>query len=75
MENESIPRREEVRSMLTPEVNVCGECQTKYKEYSSCGECGQNMLSPDYTSMVYECPLCGKIYCENCWQKKEHTDL
>jgi hypothetical protein len=73
MENVDNPRRDEVRAMLTPEVNVCGDCQTRYKEYASCSSCGQNMLSPGYSGMIYECPLCSNIYCENCWQNKEDS--
>ena len=64
-------KKDKVRSMLTPEVLVCGGCQDKYADQASCAGCGKNMLHPDYNGMVYECPLCGELYCEACWDKKE----
>jgi predicted RNA-binding Zn-ribbon protein involved in translation (DUF1610 family) len=64
-------KKEKVRSMLTPEVLVCGSCQQKYSEQASCAGCGKNMLSPGYNGMVYECPLCGELYFENCWDTME----
>jgi hypothetical protein len=29
------------------------------------------MLDASYTDMVYECPICSQLYCEECWKKKE----
>lgn len=64
-------KREKIRNLLTPDVQVCGECREKYKEEASCKSCGRNMLEPTYKGMVYECPLCGNLYCEDCWKKME----
>ena len=32
----------------------------------TCSKCGIIMFKPDYDVKVYECPICGKPYCENC---------
>jgi len=69
--NEDEIRREKIRNLLTPDVVVCKECRETYKEETSCSVCGINMLDPNYKGMVYECPICGKLYCENCWNKME----
>ena len=62
---------EKIRTMLTPDVLVCKDCREKYKDLSTCGGCGTNMLDPEYKGMVYECKVCDKLYCENC---KDHSD-
>ena len=66
MPDENI-KREKIRNILTPDVQVCDACREKYKEQASCSVCGVNMLIPSYTGMVYECPLCNNLYCESCW--------
>ena len=67
--------REKIRNILTPDVQVCPTCREKYKEEASCKACGRNMLDPSYKGMVYECPLCGNLYCEDCWNKMEAGTL
>lgn len=64
-------RKEKIRTLLTPDVKVCGTCREKYKEEASCSACGVNMLDPSYSGMVYECPLCNHLYCEQCWGNME----
>lgn len=71
MERGEVNKQERVRAMLTPEVEVCGQCQDRYRELATCSACGQNMLSPGYSGMVYECPLCGELYCQSCWDTME----
>ncbi|HDS58702.1 MAG TPA: hypothetical protein ENN54_00170 [Thermoplasmatales archaeon] len=66
MQEENI-RKEKIRTILTPDVKVCGDCREKYKQEASCSACGVNMLDPSYSGMVYECPLCNELYCEQCW--------
>ncbi|MFO8133470.1 MAG: hypothetical protein R6U10_06025 [Thermoplasmatota archaeon] len=70
MQEEGI-KKDKIRSILTPDVQVCGRCREQYKEEASCSACGTNMLNPSYNGMVYECPLCGELYCEACWSKME----
>ncbi len=67
--------KEKIRNILTPDIQVCPACREKYKNEASCSSCGRNMLDPSYKGMVYECPLCGKLYCEECWNSMEsgHT--
>lgn len=64
-------KKDKIRNLLTPDVGVCGGCRENYKEEASCHSCGKNMLDPAYKSMVYECPVCGNFYCEDCWKKME----
>lgn len=64
-------KKDKIRSLLTPDVHVCGGCKEHYKEEASCHICGKNMLDADYADMVYECPICSQLYCEGCWKKKE----
>ena len=71
--NEEEIRREKIRNLLTPDVIVCKDCRDKYKDETSCSVCGINMLDPNYKGMVYECPVCGKLYCESCWSKIEEV--
>jgi len=73
--NEDEIRREKIRNLLTPDVVVCNDCRVKYKEETSCSICGVNMLDPSYKGMVYECPVCGKLYCESCWNKMEEGHM
>ncbi|MEA2054721.1 MAG: hypothetical protein U9O96_06400 [Candidatus Thermoplasmatota archaeon] len=73
MQEEDI-KKEKIRNILTPDIQVCGLCREKYKEEASCSSCGCNMLDPSYKGMVYECPLCSKLYCEDCWKKMEHVE-
>jgi predicted RNA-binding Zn-ribbon protein involved in translation (DUF1610 family) len=70
MQEESI-KKDKIRNILTPDVQVCGGCCEQYKEEASCASCGKNMLHSSYNGMVYECPLCGELYCEACWTKME----
>ena len=65
-------RKEKIRNLLTPDVVVCKGCRDTYKNVTSCGACSVNMLNPDYKGMVYECPVCGKLFCESCWDKTGH---
>jgi len=69
--NEEEIKKEKIRNLLTPDVLVCRDCRERYKEDVSCSVCGKNMLDPSYKGMVYECPVCGKLYCEECWNKME----
>ncbi|RLF33361.1 MAG: hypothetical protein DRN21_02280 [Thermoplasmata archaeon] len=72
--NEDEIRKEKIRNLLTPDVIVCKSCREKYKAETSCAVCGVNMLDPEYKGMVYECPVCGKLYCEGCWNKAGHKE-
>ncbi|RLF52937.1 MAG: hypothetical protein DRN11_00360 [Thermoplasmata archaeon] len=69
--NEDEMRKERIINLLTPDVLVCKDCREKYKELTSCAVCGKNMLDPNYKGMVYQCPVCNKLYCEECWNKME----
>ncbi len=64
-------RKEKIRNILTPDIQVCPVCREKYQGEASCSSCGRNMLEPSYKGMVYECPLCSQLYCEECWKKME----
>ena len=64
-------KKEKIREMLTPDVIVCGECLDNYKTDISCSICGIIVLKPSYEGKVYECPICGKLYCETCWGKSQ----
>ncbi len=64
-------RKEKVKKILTPDVITCKTCIDDYREDVSCSKCDIVMLKPDYNGRVYECPICGKLYCENCWEKTE----
>lgn len=72
--NEDEIRMEKIRNLLTPDVVVCTSCREIYKDETSCSSCNVNMLDPDYQGMVYECPVCGKLYCQICWNKGVHMD-
>jgi predicted RNA-binding Zn-ribbon protein involved in translation (DUF1610 family) len=67
--NDDEIKREKIRNLLTPDVAVCGGCREEFKEVTSCAACGTNMLDPGYKGMTYECPVCGRLYCERCWNK------
>ncbi|MBC7128568.1 MAG: hypothetical protein H5T45_02400 [Thermoplasmatales archaeon] len=73
--NEEEIRRERIRSLITPDVVVCKDCRERYKEEVSCSICGKNMLDPNYKGLVYECPVCGKLYCQDCWVKIEERKI
>ena len=70
MPDDSITK-EKIRNILTPDIKVCGACREKYKEEASCSTCGLNMLDSTYNGMVYECPLCNNLYCQDCWGTME----
>ena len=72
--NEDDIRKEKIRNLLTPDVLVCKVCRDKYKAETSCAVCSVNMLDPEYKGMVYECPVCSKLYCEKCWGKGAHKE-
>ncbi|MCD6512235.1 MAG: hypothetical protein J7K61_01350 [Thermoplasmata archaeon] len=67
--------RERIRNLLTPEIAVCKPCREKYNELASCSVCGKNLLDPEYKGMVYECPICGNLFCEDCWKKMEAGEI
>ena len=67
--------KERIRNLLTPEIAVCKPCREKYNELASCSICGKNLLDPNYKGLVYECPICGKLFCEECWNKMEAGEI
>ena len=69
--NDEYNRKEKIRNILTPDVIACQKCIDDYRVEISCSKCDIVMLKPDYNGKVYECPICGKLYCENCWDKTE----
>lgn len=69
--NEEYNRKEKIRNIFTPDVTACKKCIDDYRAEISCSKCGIIMLKPDYNGKVYERSICGKLYCENCWDKTE----
>ncbi len=62
-----------LRDLLNPAVVVCGECTDELREYMKCSMCEKDLVS--YEGKVYECPICGNLYCSECWNKLEGNEV
>ena len=61
-----------VRRLLNPSEVFCADCTDEIRAEMLCEHCKKTLFeSPD---KVYECPLCEKFYCTDCWTKMERTE-
>jgi len=65
---------DKLKELLNPTVaGVCRDCEDELKDKMKCSMCGKDLYP--YEGKVYECPICGNLYCSECWDRMEGKDV